>query len=54
MKTQEGAVGMLRFLLLCVVRAVDPDDGEVAVYAVLLSGGGVRPEVSQTAGGSVQ
>lgn len=42
------------FLLFCVVRAVDPDDGEVVVYALLLSGGGVRAEVSQTAGGSVQ
>lgn len=54
METQEGAVGKLRVLLFCVVHAVDPADGEAVVYALLLSGGGVRTEVPQTAGGSVQ
>ncbi len=43
-----------RLLLFCVVHAVDPADGEVVVYALLLSGGGVHTEVPQAAGGSVQ
>lgn len=43
-----------RVLLFCVVHAVDPADGEVVVYALLLCGGGVHTEVPQAAGGSVQ